>query len=442
MKKTEVAIIGGGWAGISCAYELAKTGIKSTIIEAAPQLGGRARSIKFNDDIVDNGQHLLIGAYKNTFEILKEINAPLESFFLEKNLNIETISNNSNFKFTLPKLPYPINLIFGILNIKGCTIKEKLSLFLFCCKLKLKNFKIEQDIPIKEFLEKHKQPQKLIRYFWEPIALAALSTPISKASTEVFLEVIKNTFCFPAKNSNLIFTKKDLGNIFPIPVTHHYKNEINVLLNSRVKSIQKLDENFIIDFNNSKIETKNIIFAIPPVAASKIIKDSKITELECVTKKLDSFTYEVITTIYYKIDSAYEINIQNPMFGFVNNIGQWVFNRNYTEKSNIISVVITNNESLKGIDNENLALSVFQELNQSISNNLKYSDYKIIKEKRAAFSCIIDINKIRPDNKTSLRNVFLAGDYTKTDFPATIEGAVKSGRNCAKILLKNLQYNL
>lgn len=435
----EVVIIGAGWAGLTAAYHLAKKGIKPLIIEASPNAGGRARAINFNNYTLDNGQHLLIGAYKNILNILNELNVPFNKHFHKTNLFITTSSNNNKFSFNLPNIFYPFNLLIGIFTVKGCTFIEKLKLLWFCTKLKVSNFNLSKDITIDKFLKQNKQSNNLIKHFWEPIALAAMSTPINLASAKLFLNVLKDTFTPPSTNSNLLFTKVDLSTLFPKPIIEFLKTNSQFTFNTRVKNIEFINKNaqsnqFIICTNKSTITAKNIILATPIKTTSMLLKN--IPQTNTLQNNLNLFTYENIITIYFEF--ANNIKQEIPMFGLVDSLGQWFFNRTHANQPNILSVIITSKNIPSHCSKEEFANNIFLEVKSKIPNLQPYKDYKIINEKQAAFSAVVDVDDIRPLNKTNTKGLYLAGDYTKTGYPACLEGAVSSGIECAKEYLKDL----
>lgn len=428
---SDVVIIGAGWAGLSAAFHLAKHGIKSTILEASPQAGGRARGIRFGYDTVDNGQHLMIGAYHSTFEILKEIGINSEQLFYRCPLNIITSSDRHQFNLKITKKIYPFNMILSVFNIKCISLKDKLRLIRFFVKIKYNKFRINEDLSALKYLQKNNQSQKLIKYFWEPLIVAALTTNIEDASTKVFLRVLQDTFNKSATNSDLVFAKCDLSSLFVTPLLDKFKKYISVKYNSRVKSVSKVYDRFKISIQNKILSATNVIVATTAASASSILHN-QFNHCKYTSKtieNLNKFTFEKIITIYYKLEKSFNYDI--PMHGIINCIGQWVFNRDLLEQNNLISVVISTEKNLPIVDNITLAKQVFSELKQRFDNIPNYIDYKVIKEKRAAFKCVPNIDKIRPENKTGIDNLFLAGDYTNTGYPATLEGAVISGKNCA-----------
>ena len=185
LKALNVAVIGGGMAGLAAAATLAEKGIKSTLFEAGSQLGGRARgvAVEFNSQVVslDNGQHILLGAYHETLKLLAKVGMPEEQAFMRLPLMLEALTPNGKlaFKFAAPSfLPHPFDQLMGFLCCKGLTLGERFSVVKFMFGLKQANYQINADVSLKDYLEQAQQSAQIVKLLWEPLCLSALNTPI------------------------------------------------------------------------------------------------------------------------------------------------------------------------------------------------------------------------------------------------------------------------
>ncbi len=430
-----VCVIGGGIAGLSAATALAAKGVKVTLLDAAPQLGGRARSvaIEFNSQIyqLDNGQHILLGAYRDTLKLLEMVGVKEQDAFLRVPLNLEIHSQNElSFKLKPPSyLPAPLNQLIGFLNCHGLHWHERISAIQLMAKIKKNNFQIMDDEPLAIFLLKHRQHNNIIRLLWEPLCLAALNTPIHLASTKVFLNVLRDTFKSKT-DSDFLLPKFDLSQIFSQPIARYLTaHRCNILQNRRVKSISQSEKGYIITTKEESFETSHVIIAMSPVRLRNVL--GNLPKLHYIATQTDSYEYQPITTIY--LQYAQNTTLSAPMLGLTNTLSQWVFDRGMLcNQHGLISVIISAEGKHQALTQEELALKVASELKAAFPQLDKPLWHKVITEKRATFSC--KVNLPRPANLTPYKGLFLAGDYTYADYPSTIEGAVRSGTLCANLI--------
>ena len=213
-------MIGGGIAGLSAAATLASQGIKVTLLDAGPQLGGRARSvaIEFNSQVyqLDNGQHIMLGAYRETLNLLQKIGVNEKDAFLRLPLNLETRAGGQTvFKLAPPAwLPTPFNQLIGFLCCQGLTWHGRISTIKLMLRLKKSNYQLITDEPLADYLQKNAQSSNVVALLWEPLCLAALNTPIHLASSKVFLNVLRDTF-HKKPDSDFLLPKLDLSQFSP-----------------------------------------------------------------------------------------------------------------------------------------------------------------------------------------------------------------------------------
>ncbi|MDH5785758.1 MAG: FAD-dependent oxidoreductase, partial [Chromatiales bacterium] len=185
-----ILIAGGGWAGLAAALELTAHNIPVKVYESAPQLGGRARNAPFGELTVDNGQHLLIGAYSETLRLLTLTGADEAELFLRTRLRLKVVEGNEALVMQAPLLPAPLHLAWAQLSAEGLSLTARAAALLMSLKLTLNNFTLSDDISVAELLRNYRQGATIVRRFWEPLCLATLNTPIDRASAKVFLRVL------------------------------------------------------------------------------------------------------------------------------------------------------------------------------------------------------------------------------------------------------------
>jgi hydroxysqualene dehydroxylase len=431
----QVIIIGGGIAGLAAASTLADRGIKVILLEAASQLGGRARSvaIEFNSQVVqlDNGQHIMLGAYSETLKLLEKIGVSEQEAFLRIPLDLEVRDQNKTaFKLAAPSyLPAPLNQLLGFLCCQGLNWRERFAVISFMLQLKKTNYQLPKDMLLASFLLQNQQNEKIISLLWEPLCLAALNTPIASASSKVFLNVLNDTFA-SKKSSDFLLPKRDLSQLFAQPAATFLKsNQVNIILNQRVKSITPTALGYTVLTKEAQFEASHVIIAMSAVRLGNVIAD--LPKLTHVAEQTGSYTYQPIYTIYLQYSS--DTKLPKPMLGLTGTLSQYVFDRGILCKQlGLMAVIISAEGAHQLLTQDALALRVAQELRDAFPQLQKPLWHKVIAEKRATFSC--NVNLPRPAHLTSYNGLYLAGDYTYADYPATIEGAVRSGVACADLV--------
>ncbi len=425
-------IVGAGWAGLNCAYELSKAGYQVQIIEAAPQIGGRARAVNFADQLVDNGQHIAIGAYKTLRDLLQELNLNEPDLF--KILPFELIIHGAQtLKFKLPKLSAPYNFFIGLLLARQISWHEKFSISKFYCALHKNKFKLVQDCSVLDLLKNYHQTDFIITHLWEPIALAAMSTPVKTGSAQIFLNILQQLLHADRSHSDWYLPAVDLSELLPNHLAKHIQqNGGQIIHNQRINAINVSDNACVgINSNNQSWFADHIILATPAWCTAKLLQQH--SNLQTLSNNLMAMTYEAITTLYFLF--AEPIELQYPIVGMVNTTSQWIFDRAFSKQNRILSVIITGNKTLEFTDKNILKEQILSEIRQHIPHLPDPIASKIICEKRAAFSCDINSQNLRPTPITSINNLWITGDYLQTGLPATLEGALLSGKLTAQAVM-------
>ncbi len=430
-----VIVIGGGMAGLAASSLLASRGIKITLLEAAEHLGGRARSvaIEFNSQVhqLDNGQHIMLGAYTETLKLLEKMGMQENEAFLRIPLNLELRSGNrSAFKLATPSyLPAPMNQLVGFLLCEGLKLSERVHVIKLMLKLKSSDYRLANDVQLADFLQQNQQSSNVVKLLWEPLCLAALNTPIKTASSKIFLNVLRDTF--KSKNStDFLLPKRDLSQLFSQPISSYLKtHQANILLSQRVKNITPNTNGYTVSTKEEAFEASHVIVAMSSVRLRNVIGD--LPKLSFIAEQADGYEYQPIYTIY--LQYSRDTTLSAPMLGLVGGLSQWVFDRGFLcNQPGLMAVIISAEGAHQLLTQDALALRVAQELQAAFPQLAKPLWHKVIAEKRATFSC--KVNLPRPAHVTPYLKLYLAGDYTYADYPATIEGAVRSGVACADLV--------
>ncbi len=419
-------IIGGGIAGLTAASILSSKNIQVTLFEASPKLGGRTYSFfdKESGEMVDNGQHIMMGCYNYTLDFIKLIGAG-NNFLYQKNLEINFVTDKRrHYVLKARTSVYPFNLLFAIWRYDILSSSDKLKLIGFLFKLLIVSKNSLENLSVYEWLIKENQTENIITSFWEILCVGALNTDLHKASAKLFYEILIEIFFNGNFASTIILPKFGLSESIIDPSSDFIKEHHgNILLSEPVKELI-VEKDKIVSVKTDKNNYNNfdfVISAIPHHALRNIISmDSLNIDLE--------FSYSTIVNIHLWLK---ENLIQEKFYGLINSPVHWIFN-----KGNHINIVISDANKYVDISNEEMIEMTLKELE-------KYTDfkkdsllrYKIIREKRATLIPQKEILDNRPDSKTKIKNLFLAGDWINTGFPSTIEGAAKSGKLAADQIL-------
>jgi predicted NAD/FAD-binding protein len=182
-----VAVVGAGYAGMAAAVTLAERGIPVTVFESGPLPGGRARRVVSQGYSVDNGQHVLIGAYTELFRLMRLVGVPQDALL---RLPLE-IRYAKDFSFRAFWFPAPFGLLAGLLAARGVPFSERVGAVRFMLALQKAAFRLDQDISFNQLLETHRQDGAIGHYLWRPLCVSALNTPAAQASANVFLAVLR-----------------------------------------------------------------------------------------------------------------------------------------------------------------------------------------------------------------------------------------------------------
>lgn len=416
-----IAVIGGGWAGIAAAVELTAQGQVVTLFEAGRVLGGRARGITLGGQRLDNGQHILLGAYKEILALMRQVGADPEQLLQRLPLAIQ---DNAGFRLRLPTIPVPFNLAWGLLTARGVSLREKIATARWMEGLKSRQFQLPVDTRVAEWLDAAGQKGALRRHLWEPLCLAALNTPAERASAQLFATTLRDSLGSPRReDTDLLLPKVDLGQILPEPAAKWLQaNGAKLRLSHRVKEIADElgdrpqfyeSQNRGLSPNSSTVDGEAfdaVILATAPQHAASLLGAEPNFGLE----------FEPIGTVYLAYPESTALPV--PMLGQQGGIGQWAIDRGH----GMIACILSGHGEWETQSDDELATRLAAEL------NLPGEPFwhGVVREKRATFSC--RPNLIRPGAETRHPRVWLAGDYTWADYPGTLEGAVRSGRRAAQ----------
>ena len=431
------AVIGAGWAGCAAAVELTRRGEQVTLIEAARTAGGRARRVEHEGYHLDNGQHILLGAYHDSLRLMRTVGITPSQALLRLPLQMRYPPGCDGMEFVAGRLPAPLHLLSALLTSRGLSVADKLSLARFSSAARWMNWRLDVDCSVAELLERFEQTERLIQLMWRPLCISALNTPPERASARVFLKTLGDSLGAARSASDMLLPTRDLSALFPdAAISYVEKRGGKVHLGLHVRALNHQAHQWQITSDDFDECFDKVIVATPAYAAQTLLMP-----LNTALSDALNFTYEPITTCYLKYDSS--VRLAAPFFALRDHVesaqwGQFVFDRGQldTTQAGLLAVVISASSQAIAMGQAALAQSVAQQLAEVFQRKEFAAPTWswIVTEKRATFAC--EPNLRRPPNETALHHLWLAGDYTAGDYPATIEGAVRSGLHAASLALQ------
>ncbi|HCU24618.1 MAG TPA: hypothetical protein DF383_06350 [Deltaproteobacteria bacterium] len=432
--RQDITIVGGGFAGLAAALRLQRSGAKLRLIEKRPFFGGRAYSFREPKSGVtlDNGQHLLMGCYHETFRFLKDLGT-FDRLEVQKNLRVAFSEGpRRHHELRCPNWPAPLHLLWGLLRYPGLGWKDKrgMAALLKLSKKVSKNAFDYDEISVMELLRRSGQSETAIQKFWEPFGLATLNEALDLASARLFLEVLRRALLSGKADSSLAIPKVGLSELYANPAETYFREQgIPLHFNSQVLRIERESKTFrLFTHNGESFQSDYLLLAVPPNAAAKILSADK--DLSQAVPHLDRFASAPIVSINLWFEN---FRLPQTMIGLIDSPVHWVF-----DKGTHLTLVISAAHALAQESKENLIKLAVAELIRFFPEleSKKIIHFQVVKEQEATFSSRMSLNRYRPDNKTAVDRLFLAGDWTNTGLPATIESAVASGHRAAELILK------
>lgn len=420
-------VVGGGWSGLAAAITCVQQGQSVHLLESAKQLGGRARSVSWQGLTVDNGQHLMIGAYDRMLAMMSSIGVDLDDAFHRQAMDL-TVYDTHYPPLRLSSksyLPSPLSLSWDLVMSAGVlALKQVAQLQADIPKLLTKT-----DITVSQWLLNTKQSERLIKQLWQPLCLATLNTPIAEASAHLLANVLRDSLGKGGNAADLLIPRHPLGELFPqIAANYIQQYDGKISLQTRAKELLVEDgkiTGIIID-KGTVIATANVIVATGISQTNELLSPHINYHLPAEYP---------ICTVY--LQYAKNTRLSAPMLGMSGTTSQWLFDRS-EQTPGLIAVVISSHGKHEKMAKDELIRLVCEEIHQCFPAMPKQAQQGFVtREKRATFACTVDIEKQRPQHQTDIAGLWLAGDYVANNYPATLEGAIRNGESCVKALLNH-----
>ena len=433
----KVAIIGAGWAGLAAAVKATQAGHQVTVFEATQTLGGRARVVTSSTTQtlpdgtpvrIDNGQHILIGAYTETLALMRLVGVSPEAALLDLPMTLQ-FPDGLGLKFG--NLPTPLDALAGIVRARGWSLGDKWSLLRAAMGWKLRGFRCADTLSVAD-LCRHLTP-KINAQLIEPLCISALNTAPEKASAQVFLRIMRDVLFSVPSGSRLLLPRVDLSALFPDAAARWLQQHgSQIKLGQRVGSIQTHGERWLV--RDEPFDTVALATSAPH--AAQLIDDCAKDVPQSIAKKMlhwaqitAALQHEAIATVYAWAPQASLPQAMLALRSSALQPAQFVFDRGQLGgPAGLLAFVVS---AAQG-ERATLQAQVLAQAHAQLG--LALQPVKTVVEKRATFACTPGLQ--RPP--IAIAPCLLAcGDYVAGPYPATLEGAVRSASAAVALLPKD-----
>lgn len=413
-----VAIIGAGWSGLACALKLAHAGFKPVVFESAPEVGGRARRAKFDDVWRDNGQHLMLSGCHALTALLGDIGIMLPQ--------VPFAYTDGQRTLTIPVRSGRARLLLALLRAKGFHWQERWALLRALISLQRAQWQVPADQTVTQWLEAKRQPTTLINGFWAPLALAILNTPIDNAAMTRLAPVLRDTLGADRDALAILQPSADLTASILNPLVAAIEAAGGqVLCGQRVTAVQRDTAGAYtvsLQHTDATLTFDHVVLAVPPWSLPHI-------ELPIAASELASrFGAQPIATVYlgYDTDVRLPTSLVQLPGPTATDACVWAMDRAHCGEPGVMAVSLSADGPWTALDHELLALRCAKHLQALVGDDATLRWHKVVTVHRATPgatpNAILQAGERQPHP-----GLWLTGDWTHAQYPATLEAAVQTG---------------
>ena len=420
---SRIAVIGAGWAGLACAIEATRAGHAVTLFEAARTLGGRARAMRAQMPdgrplLLDNGQHIMIGAYSATLSLMRELGVDPGAVLHRMPLTLR-FADGGGLK--VPHGPPPLDLLAGILGARGWSWRDKASLVRTALRWRRDGFRCDPASSVAALCAP--LTPRVMAELVEPLCISALNTPTGRASGAVFLRVLHDALFVERGGADLLLPRVDLGALLPdVAARWLAQHGAQLRIGARVQAITPQTAGWHVDDE----AFDRVVLACPPWEAARLAAGAALPEATAWSQVSDALQHEGIATVY--ATGGGTLPMPMPMLALRSDAGapaQFVFDRGQLGgPQGLLAFVVSASTG----ERETLQHQVLAQARDQLGLAGLQAVQTVV-EKRATFACTPAL--VRPPALVA-PGLSACGDYVEGPYPATIEGAVRSGLAAAR----------
>jgi squalene synthase HpnD len=430
----KVVVLGAGYAGLAAATELVLRGHDVTLIESRALLGGRAHSFvdAKSGQVLDNGQHILMGCYHETLALLRQLGVE-DRLHSPPGLQVPFVSEKGRSTLA-PTLPAPLHLLSALLGYGELSLADKLAAIRLAIKLRLgRRPRLKE--PVEAWLKRWKQTPNIIRALWEPLCIAALNEPVATASGRLFATVIRRSFLGGADDSRILLSRVGLSDLFAPEVRRLLEMCRSITRLQTPVAGLRFEGSMLREIrlnDGSSFQPDAVVSALPWHALRAMLPaESKLAQ---ACRQIQDAP---IVSLHLWMDRPV---LNEPFIGLLDSPVHWVFSRDHIhgaepdQSGHVITAVVSGARDLVEKSASELEDITVRELERFIPGmkGARVLHRMVYKARSATFAATPEAEEHRPGTNTEWYNFWLAGDWTNTGLPATIEGAVVSGRRAAQ----------
>jgi hydroxysqualene dehydroxylase len=436
----KVAVIGAGYAGSAAAIRAAELGHNVSLFEAARTLGGRARRIdtaNASAKPLDNGQHILIGAYSACAQLMSTVGIKPEEYLLRMPMELKF---PDGVKLSLPRWPSPLHVLAGIAYADGLTRDDKLAFIKASLSWRSMKWRCDERLTVAQLTQ---DLTPIVRErFTDLLCISALNTAPEKASAQVFLNVLRDSLGAKREASDFLLPRVDLSALVPDAAANWLvKRGHKVMQGTRVNSLTARGAQWLV--NDEQFDA--VIIATPALEAARLLTPLQAQQPNAkeAIERCNALQYEPITTVYVRMArklgsvDARQIRLPKAMLALnetPTQPAQFIFDRGLLcGDEGLFSLIVSASSASQDFTDAQWLSAAREALAQWKISGM-HTLAKVITEKRATFACTAALK--RPAMKISER-LMLAGDYVESPYPSTLEGAVRSGLAAADAFRSN-----
>jgi squalene-associated FAD-dependent desaturase len=429
-----VAVIGAGLAGLAAAAGLAEHGCRVTVLESRRRAGGRASSFTdaVSGQLVDTCQHVSMGCCTNLADFCARVGI---GHFIEPQRHLFFMTPDRRVsRFGADPLPAPLHLARSFLGAHYLRLRDKIAIAR--ALLALRALPGDVDGSFAEWLARHRQSPAAVERFWGLVLTSCLNEEVERVGLRYARKVFVDGFLRHRKGFEVELPTVPLGRLYGDELGNWLEaHGVQLLLNCGVAKVH------IEDARVAKLELRDgtttdadwYVAAVPFDRLLDLLPPSQVDEHSCFSN-LKSLETSPISSVHLWYDRALT---ELPHVVFVGCQSQWIFNRGEVAPGeHYYQVVISAARSLRGLGHEEIERRIVGELAALFPGSAQLVRAKVVTEHAATFSAVPGVDRYRPTQETVIPNLFLAGDWTATGWPATMEGAVRSGYLAAEAILR------
>jgi squalene-associated FAD-dependent desaturase len=444
MTRYDAVIVGAGFAGLSAAVRLARGGARVLVVEARGRLGGRATAFADREtgELVDNGQHVLLGCYTDTFAFLRDIGAE-QHVCLQPELGVTMIDRDGRrTRLACPALPPPLHLVAGILEWDALSWRDRLSVLGMATPLRNARREMRPGSgvhaaspgeTVESWLIRNGQTARIREMLWDPLAIAALNQPTDQAAAPLFARVLAEMFGNDRRAAAIALPTKPLHQMYAEPAREYLERRRGTVITGTPATVIVTGDGVsAVRVGADTYQTGRVISAVPWFALRALF-DAVPPALIDIVSRAGRMASSPIVTVNLWFDRRVT---DEPFIGLPGRAMQWVFDKRlvFGEEASHLSLVSSGAAMMVAKTNEELIAMALAEMLEALPpvGDAKLVRATVIREPHATFS-LAPGEPGRPSSETGVRGFFLAGDWIDTGLPATIESAVRSGHRAADL---------